>query len=107
MALFSLRGVSLSFGGPRLLDQVDWQVERGERVCLLGRNGEGKSTLLRLICGELEPEDGQVLRQQGLHVARLPQEVPDGHGMAVAGVVAEGLPKSADHHDGPDHRVDA
>ena len=83
MALFSLRGVSLSFGGPRLLDQVDWQVERGERVCLLGRNGEGKSTLLRLIRGELEPDDGQVIRQQGLHVARLPQEVPEGRGLTV------------------------
>ena len=108
MALFSLRGVSLSFGGPRLLDQVDWQVERGERVCLLGRNGEGKSTLLRLIRGELEPDEGQVIRQQGLHVARLPQEVPEGRGLTVAGVVAEGLPEAAeDHHDGPDHRVDA
>ena len=108
MALFSLRGVSLSFGGPRLLDQVDWQVERGERVCLLGRNGEGKSTLLRLIRGELEPDDGQVIRQQGLHVARLPQEVPEGQGLTVAGVVAEGLPEAPEnHHDTPDHRVDA
>jgi ABC transport system ATP-binding/permease protein len=108
MALFSLRGVSLSFGGPRLLDQVDWQVERGERVCLLGRNGEGKSTLLRLIRGELESDDGQVIRQQGLHVARLPQEVPEGRGLTVAGVVAEGLPDAPeDHHDAPDHRVDA
>ena len=107
MALFSLRGVSLSFGGPRLLDQVDWQVERGERVCLLGRNGEGKSTLLRLICGELEPEDGQVIRQQGLGVARLPQEVPEGRGLTVAGVVAEGLPRTLDEHHGVDYRVDA
>ena len=58
MALLSLRDVSLAFGGPRLLDQVDWQIERGERVCLLGRNGEGKSTLLRLIEGQLEPDEG-------------------------------------------------
>ncbi len=105
MALFSLRSVSLSFGGPRLLDQVDWQVERGERVCLLGRNGEGKSTLLRLIRGELEPDDGQVIRQQGLHVARLPQEVPEERGLTVANVVAEGLPESLDHHDADDYRV--
>ena len=48
MALLSLREVSLAFGGPRLLDRVDLQIERGERVSLLGRNGEGKSTLLRL-----------------------------------------------------------
>ncbi len=59
MALLSLRDVSLAFGGPRLLDHVDWQIERGERICLLGRNGEGKSTLLRLIEGisQREPDD--------------------------------------------------
>ena len=109
MALLSLRDVSLAFGGPRLLDQVDWQIERGERVCLLGRNGEGKSTLLRLISGDLEPDEGQVIRQQGLRIARLPQEVPEGRGLTVADEVAEGLPRTPDHHhdDGPDHRVDA
>ncbi len=58
MALLSLRDVSLAFGGPRLLDRVDWQIERGERICLLGRNGEGKSTLLRLVEGRLEPDEG-------------------------------------------------
>ena len=68
-----------------------WQVERGERVCLLGRNGEGKSTLLRLIRGELEPDEGEVIRQQGLRIARLPQEVPEGRGGTVADEVAEGL----------------
>ena len=66
MALLSLRDVSLAFGGPRLLDRVDLQIERGERLCLLGRNGEGKSTLLRLIRGEIEPDEGEVIRQQGL-----------------------------------------
>ena len=59
MPLLSLRGVSQSFGGPRLLDQVDFQVEPGERLCLLGRNGEGKSTLLRLIEGEIDSLEGQ------------------------------------------------
>ena len=66
MALFSLRNVSLTFGGPRLLDQVSLQIEHGERLCLLGRNGEGKSTLLRLIRGEIEPDEGEFIRQQGL-----------------------------------------
>ena len=78
MALLSLRDVSLAFSGPRLLDHVDWSIERGERVCLLGRNGEGKSTLLRLVEGQLEPDEGEVIRQQGLRIARLPQEVPEG-----------------------------
>src|SRR5438874_1848204 len=104
MALFSLRDVSLAFGGPRLLDHVDWQVERGERVCLLGRNGEGKSTLLRLIRGEIEPDEGEVVRQQGLRIARLAQEVPEGRGRTVADVVAEGLGEAVDRPSGLDHR---
>jgi len=104
MALLSLREVGLSFGGPRLLDGVDLQIERGERVCLTGRNGEGKSTLLRLIEGALAPDDGLVVRQQGLCVARLPQEVPEGHGGTVAVEVAAGLGGAS---DAADHRVDA
>jgi len=52
MALLSLQQISLRFGGPLLLDKVDLQLERAERVCLIGRNGEGKSTLLKLINGE-------------------------------------------------------
>lgn len=78
MALLTLRDVSLSFGGPKLLDRVNLQIERGDRLCLLGRNGEGKSSLLKLLVGEIAPDDGQVIRQQGLRVSRLPQEVPSG-----------------------------
>ena len=109
MALLSLRDVSLAFGGPRLLDHVDWQIERGERICLLGRNGEGKSTLLRLVEGRLEPDEGAVIRQQGLRIARLVQEVPEGRGGTVADEVAAGLePDEAGHDADPhDHRVDA
>lgn len=106
MALLSLREVSLAFGGPRLFDGISLQIERGERVCLLGRNGEGKSTLLRLVEGQLEPDEGEVIRQQGLQVARLPQEVPKGQGGSVAQEVAAGLP-AEDTHAGPDYRVDA
>src|SRR5215217_2543710 len=84
MAILSLRDVVLAFGGPRLLDGVDLQIERGERVCLLGRNGEGKSTLLRLVQGEIPPDEGEVIRQQGLLIARLAQEVPQGRGGSVA-----------------------
>jgi ATP-binding cassette subfamily F protein uup len=107
MPLLSLRNVSLAFGGPRLLDHVDLMIEPGERLCLLGRNGEGKSTLLRLLCGVIEPDEGSVIRQQGLRVARLPQDVPQGRGGSVADEVAEGL--DDDHHrpGGDDHRVQA
>ena len=107
MALVSLRGVRLAFGGPPLLDGVDLMIERGERVCLLGRNGEGKSTLLRLIRGDIEPDDGEVVRQSGLRVARLPQEVPEGRGGTVAEEVAAGLDDPEHPAMGPDHRVDA
>ncbi|MCA1686487.1 MAG: ATP-binding cassette domain-containing protein, partial [Planctomycetia bacterium] len=107
MALLSLRDVSLSFGGPRLLDGVNLQIERGERLCLLGRNGEGKSTLLKLILGELSPEEGQVIRQQGLTIARLPQEVPKGRAGTVADEVAEGLAEPGRPAPAHDHRVDA
>ena len=105
MALLSLRNVGLSFGGPRLLDGVDLTVERGDRVCLLGRNGEGKSTLLKLIEGELPIDSGEVIRSQGLRVSRLPQEVPQARIGTVSDLVAEGLPDD-DHALGPaDHRV--
>src|SRR5271166_4802927 len=105
MAILSLRGVSLAFGGPRLFDQVDLQIEPGERLCLLGRNGEGKSTLLRLISGEIEPDEGTIIRQQGLRITRLPQDVPAGHDGAVADLVARGLEDDDHHPGGADHRV--
>lgn len=91
MALISLRNISLAFGGPPLLEDVSLQVEKGERICLLGRNGAGKSTLLNLIAGELLPDGGVIDRQQGLRVARLAQAVPDDLCGPVFTVVAQGL----------------
>ncbi len=76
MALFSLLDLSHAFGGPPVLDHVNFQVDAGERVCLVGRNGAGKSTLMKLIAGEVKPDAGQVFRQPGAHFARLIQEVP-------------------------------
>ena len=76
MALLSLKNVSLSFGGQPLLDDVELHIERGDRVCLLGANGAGKSTLLRILAGEAAPDSGQLARTPGLHVTRLPQQVP-------------------------------
>jgi ATP-binding cassette subfamily F protein uup len=107
MALLSLREISLAFGGPKLLDHVDWAIERGERVCLLGRNGEGKSTLLRLLLGELRPDEGAVIRQQGLRVARLPQDVPQDRTGTVADEVAEGLADEGLVASASDYRVEA
>ncbi len=91
MALLGLNDVTVSFGGPLLLDRVSLTIEPGERVCLLGRNGAGKSTILRLLDGTLRPDSGEVVRQTGLTVARLEQEVPLGVGGTMHDVVAAGL----------------
>jgi ABC transport system ATP-binding/permease protein len=105
--LFRLRDVSLSFGGPPVIDHVDWSVQRGERVCLLGRNGEGKSTLLKLLSGDLMPDHGEITRQQGLRIARLPQEVPAGRGGDVFAEVAQGWIDSGHALAGAEHQVEA
>jgi len=91
MALISLQEVSLGFGGPLLLEEINLQIERGEWVGLLGRNGMGKSTLLKLVNGDLFPEHGVVARQQYLRVAYLPQEVPQGMAGRVNAIVSAGL----------------
>ncbi len=93
MALLSMHKVSMGFGGPLLLEQVNLQIEGGERVCLLGRNGVGKSTLLKLINGDMSPDEGVIIRQQGLRIAFLPQEVPQGLRGTVFDVVVGGLGK--------------
>ncbi len=91
MALISLQEVSLGFGGPLLLDNINLQIERGEWVGVLGRNGAGKSTLLKLIHGDLLPDSGWVARQQNLRTAYLPQEVPQDLAGSVTEIVAAGL----------------
>ena len=91
MALISLQDVSIGFGGPRLLDEINLQIESGEWVGLLGRNGMGKSTLLKLIAGEILPHNGIIARQQNVHVAYLPQEVPQDITGRVAKIIESGL----------------
>jgi ATP-binding cassette subfamily F protein uup len=90
MALLSLKQLTVSFGGPNLLDKIDFQLDRGERVCLVGRNGAGKSTLMKVIAGEIKPDSGEIVGQ-GLNIARLEQEVPEGTDGTVFDVVAKGL----------------
>jgi ABC transport system ATP-binding/permease protein len=99
MSLFNLLDVSLSFGGPPVLDHVNFQVDAGERVCLLGRNGAGKSTLMRVIEGEMKPDAGSVSRQPGAVFRRVDQGVPtDLHG-TVHDVVSAGLRPLHDHEE--------
>jgi ATP-binding cassette subfamily F protein uup len=85
----------MAFGGPPLLTGLNLQLERGDRLCLLGRNGTGKSTLLKLISGELAVDNGDIIRQQGLRVALVSQEVPQGMTGTVFDVVAAGMGEAA------------
>jgi ATP-binding cassette subfamily F protein uup len=91
MALLSLHDVSIAFGGAPILDHSSFRIERGERVCLLGRNGAGKSTVMKLLDGSIAPDTGDVVRQTGVTVARLEQEVPSDVTGSTFDVVAEGL----------------
>jgi ATP-binding cassette subfamily F protein uup len=91
MSLVSLQEVRIAFGGPELLDGVTLQIERGERVCLVGRNGAGKSTLMKIMGNRLAPDSGEIIRARGVRVAFLDQEVPSDLSGTVFDVVSEGL----------------
>ena len=90
MALVALDQVALAFGHLPLLDKISLQIEAGERIAVIGRNGTGKSTLLKVISGEFLPDAGTVWRQPALRIARLEQDVPLSTDRPVFEVVAEG-----------------
>ncbi len=91
MALLHLRDIQLSFGAAPLLKKVNLQIEPNDRLCIVGRNGEGKSTLLKVIEGAIQADDGTRIVKDGLRIAKLQQEVPhDTHG-SVFHIIAEGL----------------
>jgi ATP-binding cassette subfamily F protein uup len=91
MALLGMQDVGIAFGGPLVLDRARFAIERGERVCLLGRNGAGKSTVMKLLDGTSAPDSGEIVRQTGVSVARLEQEVPGDISGSTFDVVAAGL----------------
>src|SRR3990172_4090038 len=91
MPLLRLDNVSLAYGHLPLLAHVDFQIEPGERVCLVGRNGTGKSTMLRAITGVALPDDGEIWRQDTLRIGHLEQEMPADTEQTVFEVVAAGL----------------
>lgn len=76
MSILSLYDITMDVGGNRLLDSVTWHIQPGDRIVLVGRNGAGKSSLLRLLQGELSPDRGEIKKQQNLRIAGLVQEVP-------------------------------
>jgi len=96
MSLLRLRDIHLAFGGPELLSGASLNLEKGERVCLVGRNGTGKSTLLKVVSGLIKPDDGQVEMSPATKIAWLEQEVPKGTDGSVYDVVASGLGKAGD-----------
>ena len=78
MALIRLRNINLSFGPEALLDDAELVIEQGERIAVLGRNGQGKSTLLKLLDGTITPDSGEIVVSDGASISRLQQEVPGG-----------------------------
>src|SRR4051812_6718442 len=90
MPVVSLDRVSIAFGHLPLLDEVALQIEPRERVAVIGRNGTGKSTLLRVVSGETPADSGSVWRAPGIRIARLEQDVPLSTNRTVFDVVAEG-----------------
>jgi ATP-binding cassette subfamily F protein uup len=91
MSVISLHGIGLSFGGPAILENVDLEVDRGERLCLVGRNGAGKSTLFKVLAREIQADEGTYHIDPATRVSRLEQDVPQGLTGSVYDVVAGGL----------------
>ena len=77
MALVNCQDLHVEYAGRPLLDGVSLQIQGNERIGLVGRNGEGKSTLLHVLAGRLEPDAGEVIREVGTRTALLAQHVPD------------------------------
>lgn len=91
MHLLKLDKIGLAYGEQIIFDKVDLQLNRGDRLCLVGRNGTGKSTLMKLVQGQVEPESGSMWLDSGLTVASLMQELPPARNESVFEFVASGL----------------
>src|SRR5262245_57513148 len=96
MPLITVTDLSIRFRGPALLDGVSCQIGERERIALVGRNGSGKTTFMRMLAGELEPDSGQIVFAPGVQVSLLPQAVPRDLVGTLREVVAGGLPPACD-----------
>lgn len=94
MALIHLKNIHLAFGVAPVLDGIDLSINEGERVCLIGRNGEGKSTLFKLINGTIAPDSGEVIINNSVRIAMLEQDVPESEGR-ILDIVMGGSPRAA------------
>lgn len=90
MALLNLQNITHTFGSKPVFDNISMQIQKGEKISLLGRNGTGKSTMMKLINGQIEPDSGNLIREAGLKTSLLPQEFPDGLCGTIYHVIAEG-----------------
>ncbi|MBA3481219.1 MAG: ATP-binding cassette domain-containing protein [Pirellulales bacterium] len=99
MPQITLRDVTLAYNGPALLDEVSTSIEPGERIGLMGRNGSGKTSLMRLLAGQEQTDHGSVELFPGTRVALLPQDVPPGVAGTVASVVTAGIPHDSTRHE--------
>jgi ATP-binding cassette subfamily F protein uup len=91
MSLLRFDEVSLEFGEQKILTEAAMTIDAGERICLIGRNGAGKSTTLKLISGELEPDRGEIIRHSNLIISQLAQTLPEAMDLPVHDVVRSGL----------------
>ena len=91
VTLLRFDDISLEFGEQKILSEAEFSIETGERVCLIGRNGAGKSTTLKLITGEIEADRGEIVRKANLVVSQLKQSLPDAMELPVEEVVRSGL----------------
>ena len=91
MSILRFNEVSLEFGEQKILTEADLAIEAGEHICLIGRNGAGKSTTLKLICGEIEPDRGDITRSSSLVISQLTQTLPEAMNLIVHDVVRSGL----------------
>lgn len=91
MSLLRFEDIRLDFGEQVILRDAEFSIEPGERVCLIGRNGAGKSTTLKLIMGEIEPDQGEIVPKAGMIVSQLRQNLPDAMDLPVREVILSGL----------------
>src|SRR6187401_1976720 len=99
MSLVAVKELRIGFRGPLLLDGVSCQIESGQRIGLLGRNGAGKTTFLRILSGQIEPDRGTVDFAPGATVSLLPQDVPLHLTGTIHDVVAQGVLVPSDVHE--------
>jgi ATP-binding cassette subfamily F protein uup len=105
VALLRLEQLQLAYGTHVLLNRADLTVEKGERLALVGRNGTGKSTLLKLVAGDILPDDGSIWRAPGLKIGVLAQELPESSGLTIFDMVAQGLPEAGELLSEYDHLI--